>query len=180
MNICYSGGAEGADEFFGRVAEDAGHEVRHFSFKGHRNSVGNRNIFILDKDKLDLANTTLDWVNKNVLHRSFPAHSDFVTKLLQRNFFQVNETESVYAVAGLDGNSVYGGTAWAIECYKKLHPESDKIYVFDQEKASWFQWNYMTWIKLDKQPPKPSGRWTGIGNKKLTEVGENAILELFK
>ena len=38
-NICFSGGARGADHAWGLMAEDQGHRVIHFSFKGHKTSI---------------------------------------------------------------------------------------------------------------------------------------------
>ena len=175
-DVCFSGGAEGADLAWGDAAKAAGHTVVHFTFKGHKGS-NHPDANIIPPDRLRDGDTILKRVNDEVMHRSFPAHSEFVTNLLRRNFF--------YAVAGIDFDlqQVYGGTCWAIECFKMMHSDSDAIYVYDQEQMSWFQWieddsSPFHWRRI-KRPPRPSGKWTGIGTRSLEEAGRAAIDSLF-
>jgi hypothetical protein len=175
----FSGGAEGADTAWGEQAKKAGHQVHHFVFKGHHNSKIDGAV-IIPPDRLVEADPTMKRVNDEVLHRSFPAHSVFVTNLLRRNYFQVVNSDAVYAVAGIDGTSVFGGTAWAIEAFKILNPHSNNIFVFDQENDGWYRWNPETscWVSIGT-PPSPSGRWTGIGTWTLEHNGQEAIEALF-
>ena len=182
-NICWSGGADGADVAWGKAASAVGHEVRHVSFKGHKGSKLPE-AWVIPPDRLLTADPILKMAN-SVLKRAFPSHSEFVDNLLRRNYWQVNDSDSIYAIAGIDyeHGSVFGGTAWAIECFKILYPNSDKIFVYDSRLDNWFQWDlesglYGAWKVIEK-PPVPTGKWTGIGSRELDENGYNAINSLF-
>jgi hypothetical protein len=175
-NICFSGGAKGADLSWGKVALENNHDLIHFTFRGH-SKLKSDHIKILTQEELNLADPILIKANA-VLKRSWPAHSEFVNNLLRRNYYQIMETKSIYAIAGIDGLTVFGGTAWAVEMFKILYPDNNRIYVFDQLKKSWFQWNFINWIKIDK-PPIPSGAWTGIGTRELTDDGIREIENVF-
>lgn len=178
-DICYSGGAVGADTEWGLAAEAAGHQVFHVTFKGHKGA-NKPNAYVVDETRLEEADAMLKFVNGNILKRAWPPHSDFVKKLLERNYFQVVDTERVYAVAGINEDGlVIGGTAWAVECFKQLHPDSDEVYVFDSWKDQWFQWNFMGWREID-QPPKPHGKYTAIGSRELDELGKTVIWEMYE
>ena len=99
---------------------------------------------------------------------------------------------------------VKGGTGWACQMYfdrwmvehtdRNLHPiESGdlagnpalwfpwfKLYVFDQKREQAYKWiPHMTcWVKVD-DIPTPSGTYTGIGTRDLTEAGQAWIDSLY-
>lgn len=182
-NICYSGGADGADIMWGETALIHKHNLIHFMFGSHKNITKIKQYAkILTKEELLTADPTLLKVNK-VLKRSFPAHSDYVSNLLRRDYFQVKDSDAVYAIAGIDGNTVFGGTAWAVESFKVLYPDSHDIYVFDQSRDEWYEWclylGFPHWEPIDN-PPVPQGRWTGIGTRSLEANGRSAILGAFQ
>jgi hypothetical protein len=186
VNICFSGGAQGSDLLWGELALAHGHELIHYVFKGHKGSK-HPNAVMVNPDQLKVGDSVLKKVN-DVLGRSFPAHSEFVTNLLRRNFWQVRDTDSVYALAGIDDDGlVRGGTSWAVECFKILKPNSNQIYVFDTEIDFWFQWHPSTFEipsvwKMIERPPTPKGKWTGIGTRPegLTKKAEEAARSLFE
>lgn len=176
MNYCFSGGAEGADKLWGELAKSHGHEVLHYTFKEHPFKEG----IVLIQEELNIADPFLKRANKK-LGRKFPSKNNFVNNLLRRNFYQVRETERVYAVASFLGDLVLGGTAWAVQMYIDLCHDKDidpECYVFDQmtTKPGWVFWNRdkLIWESIDKVPT-PSGRWTGIGSRELRPEGKNAI-----
>lgn len=175
-NICYSGGAVGADFAWGEAAVKAGHHLVHYVFKGHKGSNGPHAV-VLDPTKLHLADPYLKTANQT-LKRSWPAHSDFVSNLLRRNYFQIKSTDAVYAIAEPDGPSVYGGTAWAVEMFKILQPSSENIFTFNQKNGLWYKWSGFSWAVVSNVP-RPSGKWTGIGTRDLTPNGIKAINGLF-
>lgn len=187
-NICQSGGAEGSDLAWGDAARRHGHDVVHYVFKGHKGS-NHPDAVIVTPEELKVGDKHLKKVNEEVLHRSFPAHSDFVTNLLRRNYKQVEDTQAVYAIAGIDEDGiVIGGTAWAVHLYISMRPGSNSVYVYDSWKDQWFAWRVddlfgiatdpRGWEKIDK-PPVPSGRWTGIGTRDLDAKGRAAIESVF-
>ena len=188
VNICFSGGAQGADLLWGELALENDYELIHYVFKGHKGS-NHPNAVVIPPELLNEGDSVLKQANK-ILNRSFPAHSDFVTNLLRRNYWQVRDSDSVYALAGIDDDGlVMGGTSWAVECFKVLRPNSDRIFVYDMIKNSWYQWIPGTFSipiiegrwDMIIHPPTPSGRWTGIGSRpeNLTETGMNAARNLF-
>lgn len=187
-NICYSGGAEGSDQYWGKFAEKAGHKVIHYSFNGHSIIVSRNQLKILSKTELESADPYIAQASIQLV-RNIPSN-EYVKKLIRRNYFQVKKTRSVYAVSTLtsDTNSqarsrVEGGTAWAIEMAIDL--KVPHIYLFDQDDKTWLKWDYLLidkrtkWIRIDN-PPVPEGKWTGIGTRKLSKRGKKAIKHLLK
>src|SRR6478672_4353625 len=100
INLLYSGGAEGADTVFGQCAKKVNHTVCHYSFPNHKPNV-KENIVVVNEEDLREANSHLENANK-FLQRSWPTRSDYVDKLLQRNYWQVRDSKRIYAVASLD------------------------------------------------------------------------------
>lgn len=181
-NTCLSGGADGADLQWGMCAGSAGHHVVHWSFEGHRSKAPDVEISVLSKDQLEAADESVKRANKT-LKRHFPTRNGFVNNLLRRNYYQIKWTQAVYAVANLENNMVSGGTAWATQMYMDrflCDNETDpcNLFLFDQLTGRWFQW-INVWVPIDI-PPEPTGVWTGIGSRELTDAGKQAIRTLLK
>jgi hypothetical protein len=177
-DILFSGGAPGADQLFGKLAKAAGHKVVHFSFEGHHEGIENR--FPLSIRNLLVADTYLQDANK-LLQRTFPTKTSDVNNLLRRNYYQVYDTERVYAATELDEKGrPKGGTAWAVVMAIQLSvPE---IYVFDTvwKKFSHLDKNRLIW-EINK-PTRPQGKYTGIGSrpKNLSPEAIQAITDLYR
>lgn len=179
MNTCYSGGAKGADEAWGVAAARHGHEVIHYSFNGHSPKHSNWKKE-LSSDELKAADPFVKRANKS-MRRTFPTNSEFVNNLLRRNYYQIRETEALYAVGTIERGSVAGGTAWAVQMYIDVctdRYEPAVIYFFDQPTNRWLMWVQDEWMEIEK-PPIPSGKWTGIGSRELAANGAQAIKEVF-
>lgn len=174
-NICFSGGARGSDLAWGNFAEGRGDTVIHFSFEGHQEHVLHR--LVLNQEQLDLALPALERASKN-LKRSLKGRPPFVMNLLKRNWYQVKNTDSIYAVGTIIDNKVTGGTAWAVQM--AIDRNVGNIFFFDQLTEKWYLWNnFFFWVSLvEDRPPPPSGKWTGIGTRELSDAGRKAILEL--
>ena len=171
-NICYSGGAKGADLLFGECAEKAGHDVIHWTF-------GNRKgTHILTQNDLNFADNYLIKANET-LKRTFPTEKEYINNLLRRNWFQIILSERIYAVTPLNENFIpYGGTAWAI--VMGMNKGVKEIYVFDYAQDKWFFYNGYTWNEITLQDiPKPHGHYAGIGSRELPENGQQAIKDLY-
>lgn len=52
------------------------------------------------------------------------------------------------------------------------------MWLFDQEKDAWFNWDGEGWVVMEGKPPKPEGVWAGIGSRDLKENGRRAIREV--
>jgi hypothetical protein len=183
-NICFSGGAEGADLQWGMMAGRNNFSVIHWSFDGHKVSAPECEVVRLSQPQLDEADSYLRRANKT-LKRKFPTSNQYTNNLLRRSWYQVSATNAVYAVGTKDhlGN-VDGGTAWAVQMYMdrflidKEPIENCKLYFFDQSNHAWWQWNGEKWYGLSSGAPRPSGVWTGIGSRNLTDAGKWAIRKL--
>jgi hypothetical protein len=178
--ICLSGGANGADLQWGVCAGLSGHQVIHFSFDKHRTQAPEPEVVVLTAEQLCEADPHLERANAT-LGRRLPFDKPWVINLLRRNWYQVRETSSVYAVASLDPHgTVTGGTAWAIQMFIDRQPPGapGPVYLFDQERAIWLTWGG-GWQPLNGIPPRPEGIWTGIGSRTLTDGGKAAIRRVF-
>jgi hypothetical protein len=173
-NICMSGGAIGADLQWGAIAGCMGHTVIHWGFAGHRTDAPPQEVVKLTDEQLDVANEHCKRASLS-LKRYYPPKSEFVKNLLRRNYYQICESDRVYAIAEIVDNQVQGGTAWAVQMFiDKNNGDVCEVYVFDQDQDCWFMWGGAIWVAVD-QPPTPHGVWAGIGTRKLRDNGKNAI-----
>ena len=182
LNVCLSGGAIGADATWGYFAHKGGHQVKHFSFEGHDFSklVPKNTLQVLSQKDLNKANPFLIKANLT-LKRTFPTSSGITNNLLRRNWYQVRNSESVYAVSTLKDGMVNGGTAWAIQLFLDRNPifnDMGKVFVYDQLARGWFTRRNDNWREIET-PPYPSGTWTGIGSRDLNFFGFTAISDIF-
>ncbi len=177
-DICLSGGAEGADLQWGMVAGWAGHRVFHFTFPTHRSKAPQAEIVVLETEQLLLADPFLAKANRT-LRRRWPVRNQHVASLLRRNYYQVCEAQSVYAVAAIDEDGlVTGGTSWAVQMFlDRFETEKRAAYVYDQNEEHWLTWD-CGWEVIDS-PPRPSGVYAGIGSRDLKSCGKNAIRDLY-
>lgn len=179
-NICLSGGAAGSDEMWGCCAGLAGHLVIHFIFNGHHSRVPEQEKVVLSDDILAEADEHLIQANKT-LKRRVPFDKPFIIRLLRRNWFQVRDTQRVYAVSHiLPDGLVAGGTAWAVQMFIDRMGEGGvegNLFVYDQHKNTWFTRVNRKWIPIDT-PIVPHGVWTGIGSRDLKQNGKGAIRTL--
>lgn len=185
-NICYSGGAEGADQFWGILALNYNHNLIHWSFGKHRknyNFIGGECTYILSQNELNLADPCLIKANY-ILKRQFPTKSLYVNNLLRRNYYQISTSNSVYAVSNIVNNEISGGTAWAVQMFININIDNNEfnpLYVLNQIDDIWYEYDYYseTWT-ISKDIPCPSGIWTGIGTRNLLESSKNKMLDLFE
>jgi hypothetical protein len=185
LNICLSGGADGADTVWGRTAERYGHEVVHWSFDGH-SIIDKKYKCDLDDYKLRQADSFLDLANKSI-QRRWPTSKAFINNLLRRNFYQIYWSGSVYAVASFSNDTsllkISGGTAWACQMfvdrwlYSTNYIQDIPLYFFDQKSKCWYKWNG-SWVNIIK-PPQPSKVYAGIGTRDLTPAGRAAIEDVY-
>ena len=189
MNYCIYGDAKGADLEWGLAAKAAGHKVIHYVFENHKENKGQHSV-VLSQEELDTADPYLRTANKS-LKRSFPTRNGFVNNLLRRNYFQVKDSKRLYAVVnGFDPANpkvVQGGTAWAVQMFIDLNP-NNSLYVFNQSEGVWYTWEVgveddafeATWgWNKTQMIPTPYGIYAAVGTRELTDIGKQAISELF-
>ncbi len=174
QNICFSGGAGGADLAWGAAAAQRGDTVIHFSFRGHRTQAPRALLCVLGAAALRGADPHLRRAAR-YLQRPWPPASAYALSLLRRDWHQVKDSERLYAVGSFrrDGH-IAGGTAWTVAMFLDRHRGTDcDAFFFDQQTRLWLRWSG-EWVPIAK-PPTPHGRWTGIGTRRLSAIGADAI-----
>lgn len=166
----HSGGALGADYEWGKASELLNCKINHYYIEGFKTKYGN--IPIPHKESLK-ADIHLHKANER-LKRKFPTTDDFVNSLLRRNYWQVKNSDAIYAISTIKNNIVQGGTGWA--CQMAINLKKD-VFVFDQDKCKWYYWDLFKFEEIDT--PILTKNFAGIGTRKINENGKNAIKEIF-
>lgn len=183
-NVCLSGGADGADLQWGAQAGRLGHFVIHWSFDGHKSQAPESELVRLSQEHLNLADSAVKRANKTI-GRAWPSKRDFTNNLLRRNWYQVKDAHSIYAVTEIEWDgTLAGGTAWAVQMYldrfliDQEPMENCRAYVLDKKTMKWFQWRSNKWEILLSRPPKPSGIWAGVGSREISPLVRIEIRKL--
>ena len=176
--ILFSGGAQGAEAAFGAGAETFGIEEVNFSFDGHK-PVRTRGLRVLNHEELASGEVSLTYVSK-LMNRRDP-DTPTVRKILQSIWYQINNGQEIYVIGALlEDLTVKGGTGWGAEFAKLCNKP---LFVFDQEKNGWFQWNGDAgeWQARSgsDEPVIQHIHFTGTGTRQLTPAAEKAITALF-
>lgn len=169
-----SGAASGAEEVFGACAEKWGVTETNFSFEG-RPLARERGVVMLNEVQLAQGNVSDRYLQEH-MQRTYPKTPLF-QKVLQSIWHEVNTANQVFVIGLiLENGTVKGGTGWAAELAKHLKKQ---LYVYDQEKRSWFTWDTEKWIDA-KAPTIQSRRFTGTGTRHLSDDGRAAIEGLYE
>ena len=113
----FSGGAIGSDLYFELEGEKYGVKTKAYSFYGHNTSSKNR--WSLTNEQLEEGWNHVLIANKT-LNRNITTITTYVKKLLSRNWFQVKNSDCIYAVGIMKSNNeISGGTGWATACSGK-------------------------------------------------------------
>ncbi len=176
-SILFSGGIKGAEAEFGANAERYGIEEVNFTFEGH-SVVRQRGLRALNHDEMKHGDVSLEYVSR-LMNRRFTTNQ-VIRKVLQSIWYQVNSGQEIYVIGEiLDDKTVKGGTGWGAELAKLCNKP---LYVFDQKLDSWFSWNQVDWLRLEKgnEPVISHIYFTGTGTRFLEENGRQAIAGLFE
>lgn len=184
--VCVSGGASGADAMWSIIAAKHGIDTIHYSYHGHKkyskDAVGLQ--VEISQEKLKDADISLKKANKTV-GRNFPCRSLDTNSLLRRNYYQVLDSTSCYAVSRISYGKVEGGTAWATQMFIDKHMETKPYdeclcFVYDTITNQWFQWVFNSFQQVGANDvPTPKGIWTGIGSRDLTQEAIQAMEALW-
>lgn len=171
----FSGGANGAESYFGEMAEKCGLQEVNFTFEGHKphRSRGAKHLTSEDLARKDVS---LAYVSR-LLHRSF-TNAPFMRKVLQTIMYQVESGHEIFVVGViLEDGTVKGGTGWGAEFAKICNKP---LFVFSQERNVWFKWDDTAAAWAEASDPVISHKhFTGTGTRFLEENGRKAIEELF-
>jgi hypothetical protein len=169
----YSGGALGAESAFGEAAAARGvHEVN-LTFAGHLQA-RTRGRYELSPKELALGDVSLAYVSKR-LHRTYNDQSGLIRGVLQTLWHMVSRSQQVFVVGAIQAdNTVVGGTGWGVELARTW---SRELWVFDQEKQSWFTLEGGQWVA--GVPVIRANHFCGTGTRYLEPSGRAAIDDLF-
>jgi hypothetical protein len=198
----YTGGAQGADNYFAMWGKNAGHRVIVISFPGHshcKDVVPDTEVREMSQHELETAMPHVIQAGRR-LNRPVPRNEE-PWKLIHRNYFQIDQVDAVYAVsefvpksASTDplSVSIETGTGWTCQMYvdrllrEGATPNDDRplpLYFFDQKDKEWtapflISPTEIEWREYD--PPSPEGqiRYAGVGTRKINANGRTAIMEL--
>lgn len=164
--VNHSGGAIGSDSYWGTVGERYGVKSNHY-YHGRKTPIGNVEIteeqFNEGKQKVLQANRTLN------------RRPDRYMDLLARNWMQVKNSDSIFAIGHLKRGIVDGGTGWAVQ----MAIDAGKpVYVFDQERGEWFKNIGGQWSRSDV--PTFTSNFAGIGTRQLNDAGRKAIEAVYE
>ena len=163
----YSGGAYGADQIFGVLAHKYG-----VGKQFHIRPVGNEKIH-KSLSKLGLqplvaqSDNLFKAVDKIKELLGIELRLGTGSNLLARNYYQVNKSESVLAVAYLTGDfkSVLGGTRIAVDLSIALNLPT---YVLDVTTENWYSYNYeANQFQLYSGIPPLTRKFTGVGTRDI-------------
>ncbi|MBG0790873.1 MAG: hypothetical protein H0S80_10280 [Desulfovibrionaceae bacterium] len=169
----FSGGAQGAENQFGKLAEYHGLAEVNYTFEGHRIE-RTRGVRVLTTEELKQKDVSLTYVSK-LLNRKF-TNAEKMRKVLQTIMWQVESSHQVFVVGTiLEDGTVKGGTGWGAEFAKICNKN---LYVFDQSKDGWFTWAKGEWV-AEEAPVVTDSHFTGTGTRFLEDNGKKALEELF-
>lgn len=174
--ICHSGGCPGSDMKWENEGNKYGVKTIAYSFGGHKQEGKNREILSTEQLNEGFQNVLI--ANK-VIKRYPQGQARYIQNLLARNWFQVKNSETVFAVGKfLDEQKVSGGTGWAVQ----MAVDSKKpVFVFDQEKNQWhkYHYDYQRFIVIEYIPALTEN-FAGIGTRDINDNGMVAIEQILK
>jgi len=169
----YSGGANGAEEEFGALAEKWGVNEVNFTFDGHKQT-RSRGRYELSPRELAAGDVSLVYVSRR-LNRTY-SEGSLIRRVLQTIWHMVSRSQQVFVIGEIqpDG-TVKGGTGWSVELARMWNKT---LWVFDQEKNAWYRWDGQDFVP--GTPIIESIHFTGTGTRYLNDAGKAAVLDLFE
>ena len=173
---CHSGGCPGADMMWETECDKYGVKTIAYSFGDHKQEGKNREI--LSTGQLNEGFENVLVANKTM--KRYPqGQARYIQNLLARNWFQVKNSEAVFAIGKVVNTKlVSGGTGWAVQ----MAIDSKKpTFVFDQTMNRWNRFDYNTMeFGLDYLIPTLYENFAGIGAREINSYGIAAIQQILK
>lgn len=175
--VNHSGGALGADTYWEQRGNEYGVKTVAYSFGNH--SSKSPSLRVLKMDELAEGWEEIKSVSKDI-GRNLP-YNKYVQNLLSRNWFQVKNSEAVFAISNLNRSTfknVEGGTGWAVQMAIK---HEKPVFLFDQTEKQWYIYNmlFSVFTPIDYIPILTKN-FAGIGSRELTPSGMGAIDSVYK
>ncbi len=171
--INYSGGAKGADTIWETYGEKYGVSTIAFSFISH--NTDSKHFIILTEKELEESDSYYRKASR-LLKRKYPSNNIYVNNLLRRNWFQVKNADTIFAIGELIDNIVNGGTGWAVAMATIVNKP---IYLFEQNKNIWMKYVYEIKEFRECKEPILTKKFAGIGTRKINNNGIKAIQTIY-
>lgn len=176
--ICHSGGCPGADMEWETVGREYGVKTIAYSFASHVQY--GEHPYVLSDNELIEGYSRVQIAARS-LHRPIEHLPKYIKYLLSRNWFQVKNAESVFAIGQFQNKKrtiVDGGTGWAVQM---AIDEGKPVYVFDQTISDWFWYNKdEEKFEICEQIPQLTENFAGIGTRNLQQNGKDAIKHIYQ
>jgi hypothetical protein len=171
--VLHSGGAIGADITWEIIGRRFGiTEFNHYFIEGYKTPKGNASIRMTE-ELSKVIDLDLIKANKS-LKRSYPTRNSYINSLLRRNWFQVANSDSVFAISRIENNRVSGGTGWAVQM---AIDKGINVFVFCQLARRWFKYSSLFWIECET--PVLTNNFAGIGTREIDQNGIIAIEDVY-
>lgn len=160
----YTGGAYGGDTFWDIIGRTFG-VTKHIHFRGKDNPNVSKKLRdlgveaeFINAEKLKLGYEQLE----QIYGRKF--EESLANDLKARNYFQIINSDAVYAIGKLNQErvNVSGGTAASIDMAKKF---KKPIYVYDVGSFGWFKFNGIEFVPTTT--PTLTKNFAGIGTRDI-------------
>lgn len=172
---CFSGGAVGSDWIFENESYKKGFKVVSFSFDQH-NTKSKFRVNLTDSE-LKEGFEHIKIANKR-LNRNISNIQPYIKNLISRDWFQVKNSDAIFAIGTISIDNVLGGTGWAVAC---AIDNKKPVYVFDQNDNYWWYYDYSSdRFEIYEDIPKLTEKFAGIGTRSINNNGIKAIVSLFQ
>ena len=168
------------------AGEEYGVKTIAYSFHNHKQE--GKNPKILTKDELEEGYFHARMADKTLKRNFDRIQYPYVRNLLARNWFQVKNSEAIFAVGYLYNKTIAeGGTGWAVQM---AIDNRKPVWVYDQVNKQWWTYLYKsdpsvfigdTFVSMGNYTPYiRTHNFAGIGTRDLTDDGINVILEVYR
>lgn len=178
--VNHSGGCEGADMAWETAGKPYGVLTIAYSFHGHTQY--GENPYIMNTAELNEGWKACEIASETLKRSLEVVRTNYVRKLICRNWFQVKNAEQIFAIGTLvkgKDHLVNGGTGWAVQM---AIDNKKPVYLFEQDEKKWmtFDYEYEVFDLCKSYPTINVKNFAGIGTRAITDDGLQAILNVYE
>lgn len=167
-----SGGAYGGDTYWDVIGRSFGlTKINHFRPEDNQRLSktlidGNVKPFPINHEQLNYAKEQIKQLTGRELHQ------DLGGELLARDFYQVDKSDGVFAIANITSSqkAVQGGTNMAVQVGIK---QGKPVHVYDLNTERWYQYNQSTGKFEVEDTPVLTKSFAGVGTRNIQNYKVN-------
>lgn len=167
-----SGGAYGGDTYWDVIGRQFGlTNINHFRPIDNQNmskTLRDKNVkpFPITREQSNYAIKQIKQLTGRELHQ------DLAGELLARDFYQVDKSDGVFAIANITSSqkAVEGGTNMAVQVGIK---QGKPVHVYDLNTESWYQYNQSTGRFEVEDTPVLTKSFAGVGTRNIQNYKVN-------